>query len=311
MSLKHRYDFVLAFDVKDGNPNGNPDDANAPRTDPETGHGLVTDVCIKRKVRNFVALTQGEKDGFHIYVKERAVLSQQAGLVYEELGLTPAPKPAEETEAAEEESTSKRGKRKGRGAESYEVVERARDGMCKRYFDVRAFGAVMSLKEFNAGQVRGPVQMTFARSVDPVSPQEHTITRVAVASRNEAEDQGGANRTMGQKHTVPYGLYVMRGFISPQLAAQTGFGPEDLELFWKSLACMFEHDRSAARGFMCTRELLIFEHESPLGNAPSHRLFDLVRFRRKVEGPARDYTDYALELGAVPPGVTLRHYQGT
>lgn len=309
--LKNRYDFVLLFDVKDGNPNGDPDAGNLPRVDPETGHGLVTDVCLKRKVRNFVQLARGGQQGYDIYVKEKAVLGQQQARAYQALGLeAPAPSTdegeGEESPKAEEGSRKKGAKKPSKKASDGEVVEKARDWMCRNFYDIRAFGAVMSLKENNAGQVRGPVQLTFGRSVDPIISLEHAITRMAVATQKEADQQGGDNRTMGRKTTVPYGLYRAHGFISPMLARQTRFGPEDLELLWKSLGLMFEHDRSAARGLMTTQRLLVFEHESELGNASAHRLFDLVKVtRRDGSRPARDFSDYEVAVGSLPTGVRL------
>jgi CRISPR-associated protein Csd2 len=285
-ALQKRYDFALIFDVQDGNPNGDPDAGNQPRIDPETGHGLVTDVCLKRKVRNYVLLSKEGKQGFDIYVKEKAVLAQQHARAYEALKIDKAKE-----------------KKKASDAED---VEKARDWMCRNFFDVRTFGAVMSLKEANAGQVRGPVQLTFARSVGPVVALEHAITRVAVATTKESEEQGGDNRTMGRKTTVPYGLYIAHGFVSPQLAAQTGFSQDDLALLWEAFGRMFELDRSAARGLMSLRRLHVFEHESPLGNAPAHRLFDLVKVKRNDDGkPARGYGDFTVTVGEPPRGVKI------
>mgnify|MGYP000984782376 CR=1 FL=1 len=279
--ITKRYDFVVLFDVQDGNPNGDPDAGNLPRVDAETGMGLVTDVCLKRKVRNFVQLTQEGKDGYGIFIKEKAILNQAID------------------EAHEQDSVSK--KEKG------DKTEAARKWMCEKYFDIRTFGAVMSTGK-NAGQVRGPIQMTFARSVEPVVVLEHSITRMAVATEAEAEKQSGDNRTMGRKFTVPYGLYRGHGFVSAHLANQTGFSQEDLELFWKAVEQMFEHDRSAARGLMSTRALLVFEHDSALGNAPAHKLFDLVKVERATsEGPARSFEDYKIlvDEAALPAGVKL------
>jgi CRISPR-associated protein Csd2 len=312
MSLAHRYDFVLLFDVKDGNPNGDPDAGNLPRLDAETGHGLMTDVALKRKVRNFVALTkdQTERDPepgekrFEIYVREKAILNLQHQRAYSALKLDA---PAEGDPAAEE--SDKRGKkgakpqRKGSASE----VDLARQWMCQNFFDIRTFGAVMSTCT-NAGQVRGPVQLTFARSIDPIVALEHSITRMAVATEAEAEKQQGDNRTMGRKHTVPYGLYRAHGFVSAFLADQTGFGDDDLELLWQALAQMFEHDRSAARGQMSTRGLYVFEHQDKLGNAHAHALFDRVEVRRKPEvAVARDYGDYTVTVdeASLPAQVTL------
>lgn len=290
MSLNNRYDFALVFDVRDGNPNGDPDAGNLPRIDAESGHGLVTDVSLKRKVRNFVGLVKGEQPPYEIYVKEKAVLNQTHERAYVAIG-------AEDVLKGEDK------KRKGSG----ETTDKARDWMCKNFYDVRTFGAVMSTG-VNCGQVRGPVQLTFARSVDPIIALEHSITRMAVATEAEAEKQQGDNRTMGRKHTVPYGIYVAHGFISSFLARQTGFGEEDLELLWQSLEQMFEHDRSAARGEMATRGLYVFKHESDLGNAHAHSLFERIGIARKegVEVP-RSFADYVVSINdeALPAGVSL------
>ena len=312
--IKHRYNFVLLFDVKDGNPNGDPDAGNLPRVDPETGHGLVTDVCLKRKIRNYVQLSKACAEGYDIYVKEKAVLSAQQGLAYKALGLDGSAKgegEAEKEEAApsgEKAEKGKKGKKdagSGKKASDGDTTDQARDWMCRHFFDVRTFGAVMSLKLNNAGQVRGPVQLTFARSVDPIYTAEHAITRMAVATQAEAEKQGGDNRTMGRKNTVPYGLYRAHGFLSPPLARQTHFGQEDLAVLWEAIRQMFEHDRSAARGLMSLQELIVFEHASELGNAPAHKLFERVKVTRKdAAKPARDFADYVVEVAALPAGVT-------
>ena len=289
MSLNNRYDFVLVFDVRDGNPNGDPDAGNLPRLDAESGHGLVTDVSLKRKVRNFVGLVKGETPPFDIYVKEKAVLNQAHEKAYIAIG-------------AEEELKGDK-KRKGSG----DTVDKARKWMCANFFDVRTFGAVMGLG-INCGQVRGPVQLTFARSIDPIIAQEHSITRMAVATEAEAEKQQGDNRTMGRKHTVPYGVYVAHGFVSSFLAKQTGFGEEDLELLWQALEQMFEHDRSAARGEMATRGLYVFKHDSELGNAHAHALFDRIKVARKADvDVARSFADYEVSIDEanLPSGVTL------
>lgn len=289
MSLTNRYDFALLFEVKDGNPNGDPDAGNLPRLDAETGHGLVTDVCLKRKVRNFVGIAKSEQPPYEIYVKEKAILNNQHKRAYIGIG-------------KEELLNGDDKKRKGGDA-----VDEARAWMCRNFYDVRTFGAVMSTG-INCGQVRGPVQFTFARSVDPIISQEHSITRMAVATEAEAEKQGGDNRTMGRKHTVPYGLYVVHGFISSFLAKQTGFSEDDLELLWQALAQMFEHDRSAARGEMNTRGLYVFKHDSELGNAPAHSLFDRIKVQRKdgIE-VARSFQDYNVTVNDqnLPSGVTL------
>jgi CRISPR-associated protein Csd2 len=327
--LANRYDFVLVFDVKDGNPNGDPDAGNMPRLDAESGHGLVTDVSLKRKVRNFVGLVKdqdqrdpvdGEKR-FEIYVREKAILNLQHERAYSALKLAVVPEEKAQTATENiaemalpvdaKKKPAKKEKRKG----SADEVGLARDWMCQNFFDVRTFGAVMSTGT-NCGQVRGPVQLTFARSVEPVVALEHTITRMAVTTEGEAEKQDGDNRTMGRKHTVPYGVYVAHGFVSSFLAKQTGFGEDDLELLWQALAKMFEHDRSAARGEMSTRGLYVFKHDCELGNAPSHVLFDKLKVAQTNPGEvARSFDAYqvafegkALEVGesvAPAPGVTL------
>lgn len=283
-----RYDFVLLFDVTDGNPNGDPDAGNAPRVDPETGHGLVTDVCLKRKVRNYVQLTQTDPERYDIFVKERAVLNQAIDGAYQKLAIDLEAPPKDKKDGA---------KRNKKGEGQNGEVERARAVMCARYYDVRAFGAVMSTGA-NAGQVRGPVQLTFARSIEPIVALEHSITRVAVATEKEAAEQSGENRTMGRKATVPYGLYRGHGFFSPPLAARTGFTQGDLDLLWESLTQMFEHDRSAARGLMATRALIVFEHDAKLGSAPAHALFDRVSVERRTPGPApaRSFSDYHVKV---------------
>jgi CRISPR-associated protein Csd2 len=287
--IRNRYDFALIFDVQDGNPNGDPDAGNLPRIDPETGHGLVTDVCLKRKVRNYVLFTQKEQQGFDIYIKEKAVLIRAHEKAYNAIG-------AGELLKGEDK------KRKGG-----DKVEEARKWMCENFYDVRTFGAVMALG-INCGQVRGPIQMTFGRSVDPVVTLEHSITRMAVATEAEAEKQQGDNRTMGRKNTIPYGLYIAHGFVSPHLAAQTGFKQDDLSLLWDALCNMFEHDRSAARGLMSTQRLVIFKHDSELGNAPAHELFKRVKITRKNKSkPPRSFDDYNLVIDkdALPSGISI------
>ncbi|MCF8198923.1 MAG: type I-C CRISPR-associated protein Cas7/Csd2 [Sulfuritalea sp.] len=357
--LKHRYDFVLLFDVKDGNPNGDPDAGNLPRLDPETGKGLVTDVCLKRKVRNYLQLIKSDADsradsGFDIYVKERAVLGRAHVAAFTDLKIelgqdlrisipenlveaireAPLPDGMEIVEDDEDKLTlvvsgttdKKEAAQQIKDADGLskplaaflakalkdaktrkptrEEIDRGRDWMCKNFYDVRTFGAVMSLKSApNCGQIRGPVQMTFARSVDPVVALEHSITRMAVATEAEAEKQGGDNRTMGRKFTVPYGVYRSHGFISAHLARQTGFDDDDLELFFKSLEQMFEHDRSAARGEMTTRGLYVFKHESELGNAPAHVLFDRLTVERKGDDVARDFDAYSVLFDGQPVAV--------
>ena len=303
MSINQRHDFVLLFDVKDGNPNGDPDAGNLPRLDAETGHGLVTDVSLKRKVRNYVGLVKNAVRPYDIYVKEKGVLERLHREAYTAIGAS--------DELADDGKASKK-KRKG----SEDSVVEARKWMCSNYFDVRTFGAVMSTG-VNCGQVRGPVQMTFARSRDAIVAAEHSITRMAVATEAESEKQDGDNRTMGRKHTVPYGLYRSHGFVSSFLARQTGFSGDDLELFFKALEDMFEHDRSAARGEMSTRGLYVFTHDSELGNAHAHSLFDRLAVARAgdASAPARDFAAYAVTFDGqalavgqriqAVPGVTL------
>lgn len=278
--LKKRYDFVLLFDVKDGNPNGDPDAGNLPRLDAETGNGLVTDVCLKRKVRNFVQLAKQGEAGYDIFVKEKAILNNAIDEAYKDLGIDAnAKKPA-----------------KG------ENIEKGRAKMCEKYFDIRTFGAVLAVGA-NAGQVRGPVQMTFARSVDPIVSSEHSITRMAVTKAEDVDKE----RTMGRKFTVPYGLYVSHGFISAHLAAQTGFTTDDLDVFWEALEKMFWEDHSAARGEMNVRGLYVFEHDSALGRAPAHELFEKIKVERKDSSiPARSFDDYKVTIDEnMPEGVTL------
>ena len=280
-TLKNRIDFVYIFDVQDGNPNGDPDAGNLPRVDAETGMGLVTDVCLKRKVRNYVQVAKQLADGYDIFIKEKAVLNTLIDAAYEE------------------DSVKK--------AEDKDKANVARDIMCKKYYDIRTFGALMTTGK-NAGQVRGPIQMTFARSVDPITALEHSITRMAVATEKEAEKQKGDNRTMGRKATVPYGLYVCHGFISANLAQQTGFSEEDLELFFDALKNMFDVDRSAARGLMSAQRLIAFKHDSVLGNAPANKLFDLVKVEPKDKSaPARSFADYEVTIDKdhLPAGVTI------
>lgn len=289
--IDHRYDFVLLFDVRNGNPNGDPDAGNAPRIDPETGHGLVSDVCLKRKIRNFVCLAKRDAktgqpdDGYDIYVKEKAVLNQQHQRAYD----------------------AKKLKSDAKGKDKAGQIDVARAWMCQTFFDIRMFGAVMST-EINCGQVRGPVQLAFARSIDPIVALEQSITRMAVTTVKESENQDGGNRTMGRKEIVPYALYCAHGFVSPHLAADTGFSQEDLELLWQSLKMMFEHDHSAARGEMSSRKLVVFEHESMLGNAPAHVLFDRLKIERKDQSkPARQYAHYEVTLDqeSLPAGITI------
>lgn len=280
--ITNRYDFALLFDVTDGNPNGDPDAGNLPRVDAETGMGLVTDVCLKRKVRNYVQMVNGATKPYDIFIKEKAILNDSIFESHEQ----------EEVKAKEK---------------SGDKTEAARKWMCENYYDVRTFGAVMTTGK-NAGQVRGPIQFTFGRSVDPVVALEHSITRMAVTTEAEAEKQGGDNRTMGRKFTVPYGLYFSKGFISAHLAAQTGFNDADLKLFWEALKNMFDHDHSAARGMMSTRKLIVFKHSTALGSAPAHQLFDAIKIERKDSSkPARSFNDYlvTIDKSSIPQGVEV------
>lgn len=276
--LKNRIDFVYIFDVQDGNPNGDPDAGNLPRVDAETGMGLVTDVCLKRKVRNYVQTAKGQANGYDIFIKEKAVLNTLIDKAHDD----------SEVKAAKDKT------------------EAARMFMCKNYYDIRTFGAVMSTGK-NAGQVRGAIQLTFARSVDTIATAEHSITRMAVATEKEAEKQGGDNRTMGRKATVPYGLYVCHGFVSANLAQQTGFSEEDLELFWDALKNMFDVDRSATRGLMSAQKLIVFKHDSVLGNAPANKLFDLVKVEKVCDGAPRSFSDYTVTIdkAGLPVNVTV------
>lgn len=285
MTIQNRYEFVYLFDVTNGNPNGDPDAGNMPRLDPDSSRGLVTDVCLKRKIRNFIELTEGDKAGYDIYVKEKSVLNLQNKKAYEALGIKSESKklPKDKNDAT-----------------------KVTAWMCKNFFDVRTFGAVMTT-DVNSGQVRGPVQLAFAKSEDPVIPLEVSITRMAVTTEKEAEAQSGDNRTMGRKHIVPYGLYRAHGFVSSHLAKKlehaeldgAGFSDDDLNKLWQSLEHMFEHDRSAARGEMIARHLVVFKHASALGNAPAHELFERVTVER-VSGekgsPAQSFSDYAVKL---------------
>ncbi|MGN0853437.1 MAG: type I-C CRISPR-associated protein Cas7/Csd2 [Kiritimatiellia bacterium] len=296
--IKNRYDFMLVFDVKDGNPNGDPDAGNLPRVDAETGQGLVTDVCLKRKVRNFIQLTQSAREGYDIFIKEKAILNKEIEAAYAKSNIDLEKPPADSSDGKKRNKAGQ-----GQGGE----IDKARQQMCADYFDIRTFGAVMSTGA-NAGQVRGPVQLTFARSVDPIVTLEHSITRMAVATEAEAEKQGGDNRTMGRKTTVPYGLYVAYGFVSPALAKQTGFSDEDLSLLWQALREMFEHDRAAARGLMATERLIVFKHDSALGNASASSLFDLVKIAKKPDVACpRSFADYSVSIdeSELPPGVSL------
>jgi len=280
--LDRRCDFVLYFDVKDGNPNGDPDAGNMPRFDPETGQGLVTDVCIKRKIRNYVEIAKSGKEGYRIYVREGTVLNREHDEAFKRTEIK-TKKVGNQLKPADDAGRDK-----------------VRRDMCGRFFDIRTFGAVMSTQT-DAGQVRGPVQLTFARSEHPVFSRDVAITRMAVTNEVDADKE----RTIGRKHTVAYGLYRGHGFVSPSLAEKTGFSQSDLELLWEALVSMFEHDRSAARGLMATRALVVFDHGCKLGRAHSHDLFSRVRTElRDPAKPPRDFSDYKLTLdGAELQGV--------
>ena len=295
--LVNRCDFVLLFEVTRGNPNGDPDAGNLPRLDPETNHGLVTDVSLKRKIRNYVEIAHADEDGYHIYVREGAILNEQHRKAYKalrpndaKLDNEPKLNPKDDAEAT-----------------------KLKDFMCANFFDVRTFGAVMSTG-INCGQVRGPVQLTFAQSVEPIQPVEISITRMAATNEKEkAERQAGddsnertENRTMGRKHIVPYGLYRAHGFVSASLAGRTGFSEADLALLFEAMESMFEHDHSAARGEMATRKLIVFKHGSALGKAPAHALFDRVKVGRVVDGALRNLDDRG--LGNLPPARKFADY---
>lgn len=289
--IQNRFDFLLFFDVKNGNPNGDPDAGNMPRIDPETGHGIVSDVCLKRKVRNYVDLVKGQdvdgpdvaegELGYKIYVQEGAVLNERNKKAYVHYDMKPSEKKLPKGEQDRLKVTK---------------------FMCDNFFDIRSFGAVMTTG-VNCGQVRGPIQMCFAESVDPVMPMEMSITRMAVTKEEDAEKE----RTMGRKQYIPYGLYRVEGFVSASLAEKTGFSQEDLDLFFSALMNMFENDRSAARGLMSSRKLFVFKHKSKLGNAPAHRLFEAVKVNRLIPAAqeARSFGDYAIEVGDIPEGVEL------
>ncbi|MFX3629263.1 MAG: type I-C CRISPR-associated protein Cas7/Csd2 [Ectobacillus sp.] len=292
MNIQHiidptkRYDFALVFDVTDGNPNGDPDAGNLPRVDPETNQGIVTDVALKRKIRDYVYLTRGEEKGFDIYVKHRGILTNEQKKAFDELGKT------EDDDAVD-------------------TVKDAKQWMCEHYFDTRMFGAVMSTKKFNAGQVRGPVQLTFARSVDPVSPFDISITRVALTNPTDvkggnATDTEARSGQMGRKAYLPYGLYVAYGFYMPAFAKQTGVKGADLEALWESLVNMWDFDRSASRGRMACRGLYVFAHDNQFGNAPSHQLFEKIDIQSVGETVARSYKDYTVTIDEnLPEGVEL------
>ena len=273
MSIQTRYEFVYFFDVTNGNPNGDPDAGNMPRLDPESSKGLVTDVCLKRKIRNFIEVAYENAPGYEIYVKEKSVLNLQNKRAYEALDVKPEAKKLPKDEAKAREITA---------------------WMCKNFFDIRSFGAVMTT-EVNSGQVRGPVQLAFAQSLDPIVPLEISITRMAVTNEKDLEKE----RTMGRKHIVPYALYRVHGFISANLAAKTGFSDEDLQKLWQALQMMFEYDRSAARGEMATRKLIVFKHDSILGSQPAHKLFERVtvdRVNGESGSPAAAFSDYRINI---------------
>ena len=288
-AIKNRYEFVVLFDVENGNPNGDPDAGNMPRLDPETGYGIVTDVCLKRKIRNYVETVKEGEAGYRIYIKDGVPLNRSDAEAYAYLGT--------------DDKKVKEDKKK-----DPELDCKIRDFMCQNFYDIRTFGAVMTTfvkAALNCGQVRGPVQLGFARSIDPLIPQEITITRVAITTETDAERKG---TEMGRKYIIPYGLYRAEGFISANLARKTtGFSEEDLALFWQAVINMFENDHSAAREKMAVRELIVFKHDSELGNAPSYKLFDTVKVTRKKEvASARSYQDYevAVDTQAVPEGVS-------
>ena len=294
-AIKNRYDFMILFDVENGNPNGDPDAGNMPRIDPETGLGLVTDVCIKRKIRNYVETVKEDAPGYGIYIKENVPLNRSDKTALKSAGIE------EEEDKALKEAIKKMKK------DDPQLDEKLRDYMCANFYDIRTFGAVMTTfvkAALNCGQVRGPVQIGFAQSVDPIVPQEVSITRVAITTEADAENKG---TEMGRKHIVPYGLYHAEGFVSANLARKvTGFSEDDLNLLWQAILNMFENDHSAARGKMAVRELIIFKHDSELGNAPAHKLFEAVKIERvQPDMPPRKYSDYMISVqDPLPEGVT-------
>lgn len=294
--IRNRYDFVVLFDVENGNPNGDPDAGNMPRIDPETGLGLVTDVCLKRKIRNYVETVKEDEAGYRIYIKENVPLNRSDRTALKYVGID------ETDDKATKEAVKKMKK------DDPELDLKLRDFMCQNFFDIRTFGAVMTTfvkASLNCGQVRGPVQLGFAQSVDPVVPQEVTITRVAITTEADAENK---DTEMGRKHIIPYGLYRAEGFVSANLARKvTGFSEEDLALLWEAILNMFENDHSASRGKMAVRELIVFKHDSELGNAPAHVLFESVKtIRVNPDVPPRKYNDYLVEIdeSVIPDGVT-------
>jgi len=285
--IRNRYDFVVLFDVENGNPNGDPDAGNMPRIDPETGRGLVTDVCLKRKIRNFVEMVKEGEPGYEIYIKSNVPLNSSDARAFERLGVKDA---------------------KNAKKNDPEIDRKVRDFMCQNFYDIRTFGAVMTTfvkAALNCGQVRGPVQLGFAQSIDPIVPQEVTITRVAITTEADAQNKG---TEMGRKYIVPYGLYRVEGFVSANLARKvTGFSEEDLQLLWQAIINMFEHDRSAARGKMAVRELIVFKHSTELGEVPAYKLFDAVNVERiDQSAPARKFGDYRVSIdeSMIPASVT-------
>lgn len=287
-AIRNRYDFVILFDVENGNPNGDPDAGNMPIVDPESGYGLVTDVCLKRKIRNYVEMVKEDEKGYRIYIKENIPLNRSDKEAYDYVGVT-----------AGDIKTKKK--------DDPELDRKIRDFMCENFYDIRTFGAVMTTfvkDKLNCGQVRGPVQIGFARSVDPILPQEITITRVAITTESDAENKG---TEMGRKYIVPYALYRAEGYISANLARKvTGFSEEDLELLWQAILNMFDNDHSAARGKMAVRKLIIFRHDSELGCAPAHKLFDGVKVEKRADVEiVRGFGDYVVEIEEhLPEGVT-------
>ena len=299
--IKNRYEFVILFDVENGNPNGDPDAGNMPRLDPETGYGIVTDVCLKRKIRNYVETVREDEKGYRIYIKDGVPLnaSDDDGFIYAGI-----------ENASEMKNEDLKKVIKQRESEGVDVDRQVKEFMCGNFFDIRTFGAVMTTMvkgNLNCGQIRGPVQLGFARSIDPIVPQEVTITRVAITTKADAENK---DTEMGRKYIVPYALYRVEGYVSANLARKvTGFSEEDLELLWQAILGMFEFDRSAARGKMAVRELIIFKHDTELGCAPAWKLFDTVSVARKdgVVSP-RCYGDYTVtvDVDSLPDGVTCR-----
>ena len=290
-AIKNRYDFMVLFDVENGNPNGDPDAGNMPRVDAETGYGIITDVCLKRKIRNYVEAACEDKEGYRIYIKDNVPLERSDKEAYKYLGI--------------EEGKAKELKKNDQDADL-----KIRNFMCRNFFDIRTFGAVMTTfvkAALNCGQVRGPVQFGFARSIDRVLPQEITITRVAITTEKDAQKK---NTEIGRKFIIPYALYKVEGYVSANLARKvTGFSEADLHLLWKAIINMFECDRAAARGNMAVRELIVFKHDSELGEAPAYKLFDTIKItRNNQEAPARAYSDYTITIDEdkIPAGVTMK-----